>query len=329
MYTVNKPQAISTQDIKFVNNQYCIQSQNNIKNIIETKTDQVAKYINRIVLKFAHPSIQFTDKPSANTEIAVWYLTPEHHVLECMIMITLGIIFCLIPEQYQPANGCQKQTNGTYEHFIQIIDCIIRYSMTIDYILHIYFKRVTGNNPSIKGLLWLLQPCAINHLFIVLSFYFPNYLQTPHTIALLLAYTFGTAGAVFNPDCADKIKPLELQHFWLQHIMVLIVPYWLFAINISAVSAAISVVSVMRAQAYFQFYQFGFLEIVSILSGMNINYTTTPPNIPLLHNFGKKYRSAAVCAFLIGQIISGYLLPSVVIFIFTSLNSMNEQEYCL
>ena len=116
-------------------------------------------------------------------------------------------------------NYIGNKRQETYEFTLAII-------LTLDYIIHMYFK---SHKPDfkLKNLLWLLQPCAISHLFLCIILWYPQ-CQSLRVTQFLITSGTGTLLALLFPDTASFHRPFETEHFWFQHITVYILPFFYF-----------------------------------------------------------------------------------------------------
>lgn len=84
----------------------------------------------------------------------------------------------------------------------------------------VYFKY------NMNALINLLQPCHMDLLVQALILLF----DTPTSLVaqtLLLPMTTGTLSAMFFPDTSGLNQPFEELHYWLQHYVIQVVPFYL------------------------------------------------------------------------------------------------------
>lgn len=157
-----------------------------------------------------------------------------------------------------------------------------------------------------------LMPCNVNWIMLFVLSYFPNLsLNASNIIIQLLIPLMGLAVvAVAEPDLSDMVLPFEIPYFFLHHTLLPMFPiYFLCTGKTTTLPLPQSNVSVIEHFLKWWFlsctmFGFFFVTIVtplSLYSGLNLNYMTSPPpGAEEAGVNGENYRlqSAGVCAFV-------------------------------
>ena len=303
---------IKTTNISFIPTvRGSISKRNEISNV--SAFSNIKQSIRSKVLSIAYPMKFVTKLPSCTTT-GLWYLTPEYHVFESSIMllfasfVVYGTSFVLQSPDHilnTPLNS-----EGAWSFPLRIM----HFLLTADYFFHIWHK--SGDAPVGRGLWWMLQPCPMNQLFILIILYEPYYL-TPQNILYLLTLTCGGVQALMFPDSQSR-GPLSVAHFYLQHLLIVIVPWYWFIQYIDTISNFVSIWVVVRVHALGLLYQFALLLPSAIISGVNINYALSPPKP--LQKYGTMYRPVMAVIWFLTNAVTGYIVPIVVVIVVWALS---------
>eukprot|EP01083_Nonionella_stella_P008852 25618_1 len=261
----------------------------------------------KAVLSVAYP-MEHVAKLPPDTSHGVWYMSPEYHVIESCIMNIVAILIIFLANH----SSTQSLPISVYDNYDCNIQNIMKYLLTMDYCLHMYYKA--GNAPKGRGLWWLLQPCSMNQFIILIFLYFPRYLTT-RILQYLLTLTCGAANAMLFPDTASFTKCFSEHHFWFQHLSIYILPHYWLIHNAHIMRQTLSISNALTTHAMFMLYQFVILETGSILTGVNLNYCMSPPPTKILTQHGHRYRIIMTCIMSVAHTLSGYVVPCILLFI--------------
>ena len=272
--------------------------------MLSDKAGKESNLLREIVLSFAYP-MEFVSELPDSTWLGTWYLTPEYHIIEAWIMsmfaISLLFISTTMTENTPQPSLIMEQT---------LIEKIMKYVLSMDYLIHMSFK--TKSTPKGRGLWWMLQPCAVNHL--VLTFFLWNPSLLTHTVLLyLITLTSGALNAILFPDLSN-INLIEKINFWFQHLSIFLLPYYWLIKNAKLIEN-ISIWYSLGAHALLMLYCFVILLFCDIISGVNINYMLSPPNTKILTDYKRKYRIVMSCYMIIVHCLCGYIIPNMLLFI--------------
>lgn len=270
-------------------------------------TSNIKHYVRRAVLSVSYP-MDFVSKLPSTTTDGVWYLSPEHHVLESlMALLTAMCILHFTSTMTQSTDHIANSSlnpEGVQSYTTHFLKC----ALTADYALHIFYKM--QDPPIGRGIWWMLQPCPMNQLYILILLYFPCAL-TPSHLLHILTLTAGAFNALAFPDY-QSTRRLSVFHFWFQHLIIVAIPWMWFLQYLHTMAPLLSLWSVVRTHSLGVLYQFG-LEVMCMLSGVNINYQFAPPKP--LRILGNKYRIVMLALWFLLNVITGYVLPSVAVWV--------------
>jgi len=139
----------------------------------------------------------------------------------------------------------------------------------------------------------MLQPCHVNLLVLLFILNFPKKYTLPHFVYNVFIYgIWGTLLAIGAPDLRGYDMLLETENFWFEHYLLLVSPFLLMLTDRYVLwppSAAVGILSFSLNVLY----NIPFLATLSLLTGLNVNYTLSPPP-GVVENFGTYYRIVMV-----------------------------------
>jgi hypothetical protein len=232
--------------------------------------------------------------------VGSWYLTPERHALEMMLLPPL---FVFVLWKSIPSLRLLEERNSasmmTYDHPRGIpILSVVCMSMLLVY-------KTLG-----QKLLYLCMPCNIQWALTVLLCF--GNLSGPSQGLLkqfILCFSGYTVVALATPDTSDCLYFGEAAFFFFNHTVLLAIPIlYLVTRRISVFSPSKSCSTLwfnmqwwLASCAAFGIFYFLPVTLVAIFSGQNLNYMMSPPpgqDVVV----GNSYRllSIGCCALLIG-----------------------------
>ncbi|KAI8141061.1 transmembrane protein, partial [Fennellomyces sp. T-0311] len=134
-------------------------------------------------------------------------------------------------------------------------------------------KAVTGT------LLFLMQPCHVSAGLLILVMGWPDhkYPIVPRLLFNIYLHTlWGAILALIWPDLRDHDMLGEIFNFFMEHILVLVLPFYM------ALTRRYVVIPPSIDMALFSFFLYAayhspVLHVSSLLSGFNLNYALVPP----------------------------------------------------
>jgi uncharacterized membrane protein YwaF len=115
--------------------------------------------------------------------------------------------------------------------------------------------------------------------------------------------------AIGTPDTRGQVYSFEYPHFYITHILELAVPVYILARRQYAVHSSLK--STVWYAALDVLVHFVGFEIISIVSGQNLNYMMQPP--PPLAQFGQLYRYAACAGGFMSTIVFRHVVVAAVL----------------
>ena len=219
--------------------------------------------------------------------LASWYLSPNRHVVEfvCFLVVFGGLVVV------SSKNLVKREGLAKAPHVI------IRGLTAFCFWANIIYKA-SGYN----GKIWfMVMPCNICWTLCYVISFTPK--LTEHTSHVLCQLLFNCIGlciiAVLIPDTSDLTLWGEVPFFYLSHYGLLtITPYYAFTGRLSThrnkdknetwLNCASS--WLLFCSGVTGLFYFNFVSILSIWSGQNLNYMTSPPPTPGDVLDGQNYR---------------------------------------
>ncbi len=115
--------------------------------------------------------------------------------------------------------------------------------------------------------------------------------------------------AIGTPDTRGQVYAFEYPHFYVTHILELVVPIYLLARRQYAIHTSFK--STLWYAALDVLVHFVGFELISIVSEHNLNYMMQPP--PPLVRFGQLYRYAACAGGMVATIVFRHVIVQLVI----------------
>jgi len=228
--------------------------------------------------------------------VGSWLLTPERIVLEAII----GIVICcimlvwLIHKLRKISNFSTQQQQQRQHHHPKIkhpkgVRIISLLCITI-----ICWYKLSGFQNKI---FFLVMPCNIQWVLSILQCYIlPDsftFLQFC-ILQLRITYLFSVIIAIVTPETEDCTQFGEYEFYWLNHLLLLILPLLYikngstscFPPKKSSDGHSTTTQEVLVYNAYwwlfscvvFYIFYFGPVTILSLYSGLNLNFMLHPPH---------------------------------------------------
>ena len=193
-----------------------------------------------------------------------WYLNPERHMTEILLVIIIGIsILNAVP--FQKIASKKRICNPMWVKFITIF-CL---SMVLTY-------KSFGHKNKI---FYMVMPCNMKWMLYAALCFGPRRIQ-PTILQLLMSYTGLAFVAVATPDTEDCIMFLEKPFFFVNHYMLLILPLvymWNGSISIKNLSLSTHFLWWVVSCVYFGLFYIPVVTPLGVISGLNLNYMLNPP----------------------------------------------------
>ncbi|EGC30923.1 hypothetical protein DICPUDRAFT_83165 [Dictyostelium purpureum] len=222
---------------------------------------------NRVVKALAYTFLSISDP----IEKKHWFLTPEQHAIEFLIMNTFYLITMYLGYKLLKRNQIINKNRPLMVKDIgSIINYILAAILIINVILNLIYKCVRGW----RVVFFMLQPCHIVSSIYAYCLLTPNYGKGREVFKISVYYIFVTVLALAAPDTVDLTLPFEVHNFFIQHYALLLAPITLqmyrYDIKFEWSYALIS-------ESLIGLAHFVVFEICSFFSGTNINYMLFPP----------------------------------------------------
>ena len=154
-------------------------------------------------------------------------------------------------------------------------------------------------NRGPANVIFLLQPCHLYAFTLCTLPLLPQRSFLPHFLFNVMIYIlWGAMLAVIFPDLRDYAQLFELENFWIEHALVLILPIY-FVVTKKYQLFPFSLSFAFTSWVAFALYHSAILCTAALTVGKNLNYMLAPPPGPLEY-FGDAYRAVmfTFCIFL-------------------------------
>lgn len=244
----------------------------------------------QVLQDFSAPMLNETN--FAHESAGSWYLSPKQHVIEFFIW---NILFSLMTFVYWKRIKVPKSNIPTQKKALGL-PCLICLGFVI-------WHKYEHND-----LVFLLQPCHINMLLLLVMIYSKR--AGMFVLNFLLHIIWGPLLAVLFPDLRGRELFFELETFWIEHALLLITPFVLI------LKARIKLYPIDFNFCMFSFslmalYHSLVLNLCALRTGKNLNYMLTPPPGPLLL-LGKYYRVGTFALCLLLPFVTRITVESIV-----------------
>ena len=243
--------------------------------------------------------------------VASWYLPPERHVVEYVIVVLISVFLIRIVQPRLTRYPKEKANDLNPPLIIKVITSII-YTCQLMYKLNGYPGKI----------LMMGMPCNVLWTIYMILCYLPLRTQAMHVLyQLLIPYSILAIVAVATPDTSDITMWMEIPFFFVMHYALITLPiYLLYCGKISALSFLQGgngggiVINFLRwwvlACAYFALFYFGIAVPLSLRYGININYMLSPPPTPGHFLSGPNFRLVSIVACAVAFFLSQLLITS-------------------
>lgn len=245
--------------------------------------------------------------------IGSWYLQPERHIVESAIatvaaLLVIGYLQISHHDKNKSDKQQQKRLNQQPPALIRLSTLVI-FTMVLTYKLNGYDTKIFQ----------MLAPCNVLWILAMILHFYPNLSASKFRLIVQLfsTYIMLPIVAIAVPDLSDLTLFGEVQVFFLHHIILILIPvYYVVTGRVSLIteggggSSLMTVVSMnarhwLMGSACFTLLYFPIVSLVSIWSGINLNYMLSPPPNPGDVVSGDNFRSMSVgcCAviFMLGR----------------------------
>ncbi|KAI8878436.1 hypothetical protein K501DRAFT_195862 [Backusella circina FSU 941] len=225
-------------------------------------------------------SFDFVPGEETNFEDSIggsWYISPEAHGIEFLTLVPfyLGMTYyygnkILFKDKTNYKLLTQDMKNRPAKSWLELL-CLI--TMTASYAVTVIHKYITSTE------FFLLQPCHASALLLVMVMAWPDKANPfiPQLLFNIYIHTlWGSVLALVFPDLRDHEIIGEIFNFFLEHTLILVLPFYLVFTKRYVV---LPFSKNMGLFSYFLYaaYHSPLLHVVSLWSGYNINYTLVPP----------------------------------------------------
>lgn len=184
-------------------------------------------------------------------------------------------------------------------------NAVIRTTLLI--CLALTFGIEIGFKLASKQMIWILNPCHVISTLQIVLLALPPTKASNHLMRCLCHASNGPIIALIFPMIDTRFFPFEKQTYFLQHWLIVLIPWVLLALDDSYSLEEWSDWSynILTMGSLF-LYHWVPLQGLSILSGLNLNIICCPPSTDPF--YGKYYRVAAFFHQSIMILVTGRLL---------------------
>eukprot|EP01113_Clastostelium_recurvatum_P046460 TRINITY_DN8146_c0_g1_i1.p1 TRINITY_DN8146_c0_g1~~TRINITY_DN8146_c0_g1_i1.p1 ORF type:complete len:293 (-),score=49.80 TRINITY_DN8146_c0_g1_i1:33-878(-) len=229
-----------------------------------------------------------------------WHVPPEQHAVEIVShnVIALSILLFTLSRPRKGVKITRDIQRGPFDMFfaLVLIACLV---------IQTYYNYLM--NP--KWVVNLLHPC---HIMSLMDVYLligksPKLLHWIYNVSAF--YTFFTVLALVFPDTSMLYLPYHIHVFWIQHIVVLLVPIYMLGtrkLTLDLFDNYFFIVAACVADLFFVNVQ-GF---AGYLTSVNVNYLLWPP--PSSPFTGQNYRTQSALAITVAMWLTGFVFVRLV-----------------
>lgn len=203
-----------------------------------------------------------------------WYLSPKQHAFE-FIVINAIMVMCFLHflrKTYSEFSILMKSKKSKMLPRRAFRVRVFSFSFFVCLCATIIYKI------NRYSLIFLLQPCHMNMMLLI---FITEILDRDSKLAhivfnIILHISWGTLMAIVFPDLRGYDQYLELECFWVEHILLLIIPlYCIYSERFIVMepSSSLALVSFFIIGLYHSFI----LSALALIYGKNLNYVLSPP----------------------------------------------------
>ncbi|KAJ3338145.1 hypothetical protein HDU93_009945 [Gonapodya sp. JEL0774] len=251
------------------------------------ETRCVEKFIDPMASFFEdlHPHLLTTPDPE-DALSGSWYLHPARHIKE---FFAFNAVF--VPA-FLYFNGRAWESPQLVREVEAKLPTMKRIPVLDEVVFGLSaasFGIITVHKCYRGSLIYLVQPCHMSCLLIMYLIWSDPKQRKTHTyFNLYVTIMWGAWLALVNPDLRNQTMFLEPEVFWLEHVLVAVVPL-LLAINKRFILYPFTFDFVMASFLLFALYHSVVLSGMAVLTSYNLNYLMHPPIGPLQY-FGQNFR---------------------------------------
>lgn len=204
-----------------------------------------------------------------------WNHTPlQTRIMECIMWVTVLMLLWYglklgehISKLYKKAESELKKTHWTLlEHMFDQLLAFVHFAM---YAQIIYYKT------NISSMINLIQPCHLVLLLEGIALYSDGPLGAVITV-LILPTLIGTLLATVFPDTTGLDQPFEELSYWVQHILIQIVPVYLLLRKNSLALKLFDFKAIFIGTWLLTLPHFSLFAIIDICLKVNVEFMLCP-----------------------------------------------------
>ncbi|KAJ9074531.1 hypothetical protein DSO57_1005554 [Entomophthora muscae] len=219
-----------------------------------------------------------------------WYISPAQHGFELLIVTGIFYLIFLFSIKHVCRPGSPEwKLLALYDNTqpMTLLEKAMSYSALTSWFLILVYKGLRND------LISMLQPCHVNLMVLIFILNFPKKYTLPHFVFNVFTHgIWGTLLAISAPDLRGYDMLLEVENFWFEHYLLLFAPFLLMFTDRYVLwppSFAVGILS----YSFNALYNVPFLSSIALLTGLNVNYTLSPPP-GILESFGTYYRIVSI-----------------------------------
>ncbi|KYR01572.1 transmembrane protein [Tieghemostelium lacteum] len=203
-----------------------------------------------------------------------WFLTPQQHAHEFIIMNAICMLLIIVGRSMVSNEklGTLKKSKSSLTHgpAKSIVPTLLATVLIINVILNVIYKTIRGW----RILFFMFQPCHVVSCIYAYCLLTDNIARGTQVFKLSIYYIFVTVAALIAPDLTDLQLPFEQHNFFIQHYALLISP---FVLHIYKYNIEFQWSHALMSGGLIGLTHFSLFEILSFISGINLNYMLFPP----------------------------------------------------
>jgi hypothetical protein len=276
---------------------------------------------------------QAKKEPSWGGDVCYKRIDLSTHIIESSVwvlsLILLWYIFNInkhINELYQKAEKLLLSNKiTTLEHIIDKSISLLHFAM---YIQIVYYKT------NISSLINLIQPCHLVLLLEGIALFSNGPLGVLITVLILPTLT-GTLLATLFPDTTGLEQPFERMSYWIQHILIQIVPLYMLLRKNSLSLELINFKTILIGLWILDFIHWTFYEIIDINLKVNVEFMLCPTgpmdvifnSVPQQIVHIPTYRTLMVIVVVLVGIIISYIYYYLALLITKFISLFSKSSY--
>ena len=232
----------------------------------------------------------------ANAMVAFWFLTPEHHVIETLLVnaVFVPLALWLWRAPWRVAVAGAPRPRAACGSPLALLDGALGALTWVCGAATLWYKLHTDCAGRVR-LAYLLQPCHISN-FMLMALSLGWGARSGALFEVYQCTVFGALFALATPDTRGLDLPFEKLYFFVQHGLLLLLPaVWIARRRFPLVEDWRAWVCCWAGMTLVHWDVFA---AANLLTGHNVNYMMVPPQGPV-EAAGKAFRPFMIVVCLV------------------------------